>query len=75
MSDDAQRELREVQEHFRLPSIGLVEKDLYVVKAIAALAAIDATPFTLVFGGGRGLQYRASPVVRSVHQGAGFSAC
>jgi hypothetical protein len=26
------RELREVQEHFRLPSIGLVEKDLYVVR-------------------------------------------
>nr|WP_294560811.1 hypothetical protein [uncultured Rhodopila sp.] len=49
MSDDALRALREVQE---LPSVGLVEKDLYVVKAIAALAAIDAAPFTLVAGGG-----------------------
>jgi hypothetical protein len=55
LSDDTQREFREVQEHFRLPGIGLVEKDLYVVKAIAALAAIDAAPFTLVFGGGTAL--------------------
>jgi hypothetical protein len=37
LSDETQRELREVQEYFRLPGIGLVEKDLYVVKAIAAL--------------------------------------
>ena len=51
MSDDVLRALREVQEHFRLPSVGLVEKDVYVVKAIAALAGIDAAPFTLVFGG------------------------
>jgi hypothetical protein len=36
LSDDAQRDLREVQEYFRLPSGGLVEKDLYVIKAIAA---------------------------------------
>jgi hypothetical protein len=29
LSDETQRELREVQEYFRLPGIGLVEKDLY----------------------------------------------
>jgi hypothetical protein len=34
---------------FRRPGIGRGEKDLYVVKAIAALAAIDAAPFTARF--------------------------
>ena len=46
MSDDALHALREVQE---LPSVGLVEKDPPSV--VRALAAIDAAPFTLVFGG------------------------
>ena len=55
MSDDFQRELLEVQAYFALPGTGLVEKDLLVVRAIAALAAIDAGPFTLVFGGGTAL--------------------
>jgi hypothetical protein len=36
LSDDTQRGLREVQEHFRLLSVGLVEKDRYVIEAIAA---------------------------------------
>ena len=71
MSDDALRELREVQEHFRLPSIGLVEKDLYVVKAIAALAAIDAAPFTLVFGGGTALA-RAHKIIRRMSEDMDF---
>jgi hypothetical protein len=66
LSDDAQRDFRQVQEHFRLPSVGLVEKDLYVVKAIAALAAIDAAPFTLVFGGGTALA-RAHKLVRRMY--------
>jgi hypothetical protein len=35
--DDAT--LRSVQEHFGLPSPALVEKDFYVVKALAAIAA------------------------------------
>ncbi len=71
MSDDAQRALREVQEHFRLPSIGLVEKDLYVVKAIAAIAAIDAAPFMLVFGGGTALA-RAHKLVRRMSEDVDF---
>ena len=71
MSDDAQRALREVQEHFRLPSIGLVEKDLYVVKAIAAIAAIDAAPFTLVFGGGTALA-RAHKIIRGMSEDVDF---
>jgi hypothetical protein len=28
LSDDAERDLREVQAHFRLPSLNLVEKDV-----------------------------------------------
>jgi hypothetical protein len=71
LSDESLRELREVQEHFRLPSIGLVEKDLYVVKAIAALATIDAAPFTLVFGGGTALA-RAHKLIRRMSEDVDF---
>jgi predicted nucleotidyltransferase component of viral defense system len=48
-------ELIEVQEHFGLPSPALVEKDWFVVKALAAIAAIDTAPFDLTFGGGTAL--------------------
>ena len=71
MSDDASRELREVQAHFRLPGVGLVEKDLHVVNAIAALAAIDAAPFALIFGGGTALA-RAHKVVRRMSEDVDF---
>jgi hypothetical protein len=40
LSDDALGEFREVQSFFRLQSVGLVAKDLHVVRAIAALAAV-----------------------------------
>lgn len=71
MSDDAQREFREVQEHFRLPSVGLVEKDVHVVRAIAALASVNAAPFTLVFGGGTALA-RAHKIVRRMSEDVDF---
>ncbi len=48
-------ELLEVQEHFGLPGPALVEKDWYVVKALAAIAAVDTGEFRLVFGGGTAL--------------------
>jgi predicted nucleotidyltransferase component of viral defense system len=48
-------ELLEVQEHFGLPGPALVEKDWYVVKALAAIAAVDTGDFRLVFGGGTAL--------------------
>src|SRR6266581_1995289 len=48
-------QLLEVQEHFGLPGPALVEKDWYVVKALAALAAVDTGDFRLVFGGGTAL--------------------
>ncbi|HTV70690.1 MAG TPA: nucleotidyl transferase AbiEii/AbiGii toxin family protein [Rhizobiaceae bacterium] len=71
MSDETIRELREVQSYFRLPSVGLVEKDLHVVKAIAAIAAIDAAPFTLVFGGGTALA-RAHRIIRRMSEDVDF---
>jgi hypothetical protein len=49
------QDLLEVQKHFGLPNPALVEKDWYVVKAIAAIAAIDTSPFQLVFNGGTAL--------------------
>jgi predicted nucleotidyltransferase component of viral defense system len=48
-------ELREAQEYFGLPSPELVEKDWYVVRALAAIAAVDPGDFHLVFGGGTAL--------------------
>jgi hypothetical protein len=48
-------QLLEVQEHFGLPSPALVEKDWHVVKALAAIAAVDTGDFRLVFGGGTAL--------------------
>lgn len=71
MSDERLRELREVQAYFRLPGIGLVEKDLHVVRAVAALAAIDAQPFTLVFGGGTALA-RAHRLIRRMSEDVDF---
>src|SRR5664279_2628391 len=48
-------QLLEVQERFGLPGPALVEKDWYVMKALAAVAALDTGDFRLVFGGGTAL--------------------
>jgi hypothetical protein len=50
LSDERLREMLEVQAYFGLPSLALVEKDFYLVKALAAIAAIDSAPLRLVFG-------------------------
>ncbi len=71
MSDDAQREFREVQAYLRLPGVGLVEKDVHVVRAIAALAALDAAPYRLVFGGGTALA-RAHKLVGRMSEDVDF---
>ena len=71
MNGDPLRELAEVQAYFRLPSVSLVEKDFHIVRAIAALRAIDATPFTLVFGGGTALA-RAHRLVRRMSEDVDF---
>jgi nucleotidyltransferase AbiEii toxin of type IV toxin-antitoxin system len=49
------QQLLEIQQHFSLPSTALVEKDWYVVKALAAIMAADTKPFRLIFGGGTAL--------------------
>jgi hypothetical protein len=49
------QDLLEVQKHFDLPSPALVEKDGYVVKALAAINTADLKPFHLVLGGGTAL--------------------
>lgn len=48
-------ELLEVQRYLNLPSAALVEKDWYVVRALAAITRLTAEPFQLVFGGGTAL--------------------
>ena len=61
------RDLLEVQNHFGLPSPALVEKDWYVVKALAAINSADTAPFRLVFGGGTALS-RAHRFVRRMSE-------
>jgi Nucleotidyl transferase AbiEii toxin, Type IV TA system len=67
LSDERLRELLEVQAYFGLPSPALVEKDFYVVKALAAIAALDTAPLRLVFGGGTALS-RAHRLVRRMSE-------
>jgi len=61
------QDLLEVQQHFALPSPALVEKDWYVVKALAAITAAHAAPFRLVFGGGTALS-RAHRLIRRMSE-------
>ncbi len=61
------RELLEVQAHFGLPSPALVEKDFYVVKALAAIAAITMAPLGVAFGGGTALG-RAHRLIRRMSE-------
>jgi len=71
LSDDELRLFREVQQYFNLPGVALVEKDQLVVRAIAALAAIDTKPFALVFGGGTALA-RAHKIVQRMSEDVDF---
>lgn len=57
----------EVQKHFALPSPVLVEKDWYVVTALAAINSADLKPFRLVFSGGTALS-RAHRVIRRMSE-------
>jgi predicted nucleotidyltransferase component of viral defense system len=62
-------ELLEVQAHFGLPGPALVEKDFYVVRALAAIAAVEiqGLPLRPVFGGGTALR-RAHRLVRRMSE-------
>jgi len=61
------QDLLEVHEHFGLPSPALVEKDWYVVRALAALSAAATAPFRLVFSGGTALS-RAHRLIRRMSE-------
>jgi len=71
LSANAHPTLAEVQAYFKLPGLSLVEKDLHVVKVIATLAALDVSPFTLVFAGGTALA-RAHKIVRRMSEDVDF---
>src|ERR1035437_569814 len=61
------QDLLEVQKRFGLPSPALVEKDWYIVKALAAIVSVDAAPFRLVFSGGTALS-RAHRLIRRMSE-------
>ncbi len=71
MSDELPDNLRPVADVFGLPSTASVAKDFYVVRAVKALAAIDATPFILVFAGGTALA-RAHKLVQRMSEDVDF---
>ena len=64
-------QLDEVRDHFGLPTSSLVEKDWYVVKALAAIAAADTGDLRLVFGGGTALG-RAHGLIRRMSEDIDF---
>lgn len=61
------QDLLEVQKYFDLPSPVLVEKDWYVVRALAAINNADVKPFRLVFSGGTALS-RAHRLIRRMSE-------
>lgn len=68
MPDNITRqELLEVQAYFGLPSAALVEKDFQVVRALAAIAAVQEPALQLVFGGGTALG-RAHRLIRRMSE-------
>ena len=61
------QDLLEVQRHFDLPSPALVEKDWFVVRALAAINTADVNPFRLIFSGGTALS-RAHRLTRRMSE-------
>jgi hypothetical protein len=55
LSDELPVNLGEVVNFFGLLDEAPVAKDFQVVRAIQAIAALDASPYALVFGGGTAL--------------------
>jgi predicted nucleotidyltransferase component of viral defense system len=71
LSDELPSDLRPVADYFGLSGSGPVAKDFVVVRAIRAVTAVDAAPFTLVFGGGTALA-RAHKLVRRMSEDVDF---
>jgi hypothetical protein len=74
LSDELPGNLRPIADFFGLVGTAPVEKDFYVVRAIRTLAALDAAPFALVFGGGTALA-RAHRLVRRTSEDVDFKSC
>jgi hypothetical protein len=71
LSDELPNNLRLVADFFGLPGTASVAKDFYVVRAIKALAAIDAAPLALIFAGGTALA-RAHKLVKRMSEDVDF---
>lgn len=71
MNDELPADIAPVVDFFGLPSKAAVIKDFYVTQAIRAVAAVDATPFALVFGGGTALA-RAHKLVQRMSEDVDF---
>jgi hypothetical protein len=71
LSDELPTNLRPVVDFFGLVGTPPVVKDFHVVRAISAVAAVDAAPFRLVFAGGTALA-RAHKVIRRMSEDVDF---
>jgi hypothetical protein len=71
LNDDLPTNLRPVADFFGLVGTPPVEKDFHVVRAIRALAALDAAPYRLVFAGGTALA-RAHKLIRRMSEDVDF---
>jgi hypothetical protein len=71
LSDELPTDLGPIVQFFRLPGTAPVAKDFHVVRAINAIAALDASPFALVFGGGTALA-RPHRLVRRMSEDVDF---
>ncbi len=64
-------DLRAVQDHFGFLRPEPVEKDWHVIQTLAAITALDADPFTLVFAGGTALAW-AHRLIRRMSEDVDF---
>lgn len=71
MNDELLANLRPIADVFGLPGAAQVEKDFHAVRVIRTIAAIDASPFTLVFAGGTALA-RAHKIVQRMSEDVDF---
>ena len=68
MSGEVPENLRPIADFFGLLGTAAVAKDFHVVRAIRALASLDAAPFILVFGGGTALAHAHKLVRRMARE-------
>jgi hypothetical protein len=64
-------EILAAQEHFGFARPAPIEKDWHILRAMGAIASIDAEPFKFVFAGGTSLA-RAHKIVRRMSEDVDF---